>query len=188
MNSWKGLLACDIIAGIIVALLLRTDGGLSPEARRLIGNPAPEFQGDFAINGEPIKLSALRGKVVLLDFWATWCPPCIKALPHLIELNDHYKNAGLAVVGVTVYNNEQPVELQRARFTKFARQNGMDYLIMALDSKDAGEILTVYGVTGFPQVVLIDRQGIVRQVIVGGGPEAAQEIDSGVANLLAQNP
>jgi thiol-disulfide isomerase/thioredoxin len=186
MNSWKGLLACAIIAGIIVALLLRMDGRPGAEAQALVGNPAPDFRGDFAINGDPIKLSDLRGKVVLLDFWATWCGPCIEALPHLVELNGKYKNAGLAVLGVTVYNNDQPVPMQRARFTKFAQQHGMDYLIMTLDNKDAGRTLDAYGVKNFPQVVLIDRQGIVRHVIVGGGPDAAKEIDSGVEELLAQ--
>jgi thiol-disulfide isomerase/thioredoxin len=186
MNSWKGLLFCAVIAGIIVALLLRSDDRLSPEARGLIGNPAPDFRGDFAINGEPIKLSELRGKVVLLDFWATWCGPCIEALPHLIELNAKYKSAGLAVLGVTVYNNDQPVAQQQARFTKFAQQHGMDYLIMTLDNKSAAQTLGSYGVRGIPQVVLIDRAGVVRRVIVGGGSEAASEIDNAVGQLLAQ--
>ena len=184
MNSWKGLLFCAVIAGIIVALLLRTDDRLNPQARSLIGNPAPDFRGDFAINGAPIKLSDLRGKVVLLDFWATWCGPCIEALPHLIELNGKYKSAGLAILGITVYNNDQPVDLQQTRFTKFAQQHGMDYLIMTLDNQSAGQTLGAYGVKAFPQVVLIDRGGVVRHVIVGGG--SASEIDRDVEQLLVQ--
>ena len=72
----------------------------------LIGKPAPDFAGDFAINGKPTKISALKGKVGLLDFWAVWCGPCIGAFPHLRELNDKYKDKGLEVVGVTWYQEK----------------------------------------------------------------------------------
>jgi thiol-disulfide isomerase/thioredoxin len=184
MNSWKGLLACAVIAGIIVALLLRGDA--QPHAG-LIGNPAPDFRGDFAINGEPVKISALKGKVVLVDFWATWCPPCVDAIPHLIELSRRYKGAGLEVVGVTMYNNEDDTEAQRELFTKFVRRHNMDYLVMALDNAEATPTVQAYGVRNIPQVVLIDRAGIVRQVIVGGGAENERDIDASVAKLLAQH-
>jgi thiol-disulfide isomerase/thioredoxin len=186
MNSWKGLLACAVVAGVIVALLLRGDGRPHHEAMGLIGNPAPDFRGDFALNGDPINLSALKGKVVLVDFWATWCRPCVEALPHLIALNHKYKSAGLEVVGVTMYNNDEPAALQRAQFTKFVERHNMDYLVMALDNKDAARTLNAYGVNGIPQVVLIDRLGVVRHVLVGGGEESEREIDSAVTTLLAE--
>jgi cytochrome c biogenesis protein CcmG/thiol:disulfide interchange protein DsbE len=186
MNSWKGLMLSAVIAAIIVVLLLRTDAKHNPQAEGLIGNPAPDLRGDFAINGEPIRLSDLQGKVVLLDFWATWCPPCREAIPHLIELNAKHKNAGLAVVGVTVYNTSEAITQQQEDFTQFALQKRMDYLLMTLDNKEANQTLGAYGVRGFPQVVLIDRKGIVRHVIVGGGPRASSDIDTGVEKLLAE--
>ena len=68
---------------------------------------------------------------------------------------------------------------------KFVERHNMDYLVMALDQKDAAKTLTAYGVNAIPEVVLIDRQGIVRQVIVGGGTE---KIDEEVAKLLAERP
>src|SRR5262249_59863938 len=70
----------------------------------MIGKPAPEIAGEFALNGKPTKLADLKGKVVLLDFWAVWCGPCIATFPHLREWNEKYKDKGLEIVGLTMYN------------------------------------------------------------------------------------
>src|SRR2546425_993526 len=58
----------------------------------LLGKPAPDFEADFALNGKPVKLADLKGKVVLLDFWAVWCVPCVSAFPHLRDWNAEYKD------------------------------------------------------------------------------------------------
>src|SRR5437879_5302075 len=71
--------------------------------KALIGKPAPDFKGEFSLNGKPTKLSDLKGKVVLLDFWAVWCGPCVSTFPHLREWHKEYKDKGLEILGVTTY-------------------------------------------------------------------------------------
>src|SRR5262249_55495959 len=72
--------------------------------QELVGKPAPDFPTpDFALNGKPASLAGLKGKVVLLVFWAVWCGPCIATFPHLRDWSKEYKDKGLEIVGVTPY-------------------------------------------------------------------------------------
>src|SRR5271154_6312562 len=71
------------------------------ESHPLIGNPAPAFSLDSANGKGKVSMSGLAGKVVIVDFWATWCEPCKKSFPHLQDLNTKYKSSGLVVVGVS---------------------------------------------------------------------------------------
>jgi thiol-disulfide isomerase/thioredoxin len=128
--------------------------------------------------------SSLRSAVVVIDFWATWCGPCVGAIPHLVELDAKFRSAGLEIVGVSLDSTEGLDVSQQARLEKFIRQHNMGYLILGLDKKETARILPAYGIKGIPQVVLIDRKGMVREVIVGGGRDA--EIDHGVEKLLAE--
>src|SRR2546426_8169567 len=88
---------------LAVCVLVGPGGAEDKKPQALVGKPAPEITGDFALNGKPVKLADLKGKVVLLDFWAVWCGPCIATFPHLREWNKDYKDKGLEVVGVTSY-------------------------------------------------------------------------------------
>ena len=121
---------------------------------------APDFSLT-ALDGTTVTLSSLRGRVVLLDFWASWCPPCRAGLPHIEAIHRDYAARGLAVYGI---NNEDPA-LARA----FVQANRFTF--PTLSDPDSA-VMGAYGVEGLPTTVLIDREGVVRYRFVGLTPEA----------------
>ena len=127
-----------------------------PEAPK-VKKEAPDFTL-VNIAGGNLTLSAYRGKVVLLDFWATWCPPCKKEIPHFIELYDTYGDQGLEVIGVSLDQGGQQV------VEGFADEYSIDYPLVMAD----GEIAAAYGgIRGIPTTFLIDRKGMIVQKFVG---------------------
>jgi thiol-disulfide isomerase/thioredoxin len=171
----------------------------------LIGKPAPDFKGDFALNGKPTSLSDLKGKVVLLDFWAVWCGPCVSTFPHLIEWNKEYKDKGLEVIGVTMYNfefnrkigfdkeggklkalKEANKDTEQAMLKEFAAHHKLDYRLMTVPRDEMKKVFGEYKVQGIPQVVLIDRKGDVRLVKVGSGEANAKAIGDMIKKLIAE--
>ncbi len=141
----------------------------------LIGKEAPELQQIKGwINSEPIKLADLRGKVVLLDFWGTWCGPCVGAIPKLIDLHEKYHNKGLVIIGIHDDSIKSMKELnEKLSGLSEKRWDGKEIpFVVALDGggncKIEGTKLTVrgattaaYGIQSFPTMVLIDKEGKV---------------------------
>src|SRR5207244_3166446 len=134
----------------------------------------------FALNGKPVKVSDLKGKVVLVDFWAVWSPYSVSSLPKLLEWYKAYKADGLEVVGVAYYNVEfgqnygfdkeggkltKPETADRASerqmLKDFAAHHKINYLLTLMPKEAALKTFNQYVVNGFPQRVLIDRQGNV---------------------------
>jgi thiol-disulfide isomerase/thioredoxin len=166
----------------------------------MVGQPAPEIDPMEWLNGEPLsKLSDLKGKVVLVDFWAVWCGPCIATFPHLKHLDHEYKDKGLTILGVTrQYNmkwddskdnyvrSETPVELEEEMkmLEKFIAKHQLTHRMMLTPEKS--EMQSQYAVSGIPHAVVIDKQGIVRLVKVGSGSQNAEEIENTIQKLLAE--
>ena len=124
------------------------------------GEPAPEFDLP-RIDGVAGRLSlgALRGKVVLLDFWATWCPPCVQMIPILHDLHGEWAARGVEFVGVNSDGPQSTVDEIRA----FLARHPAPYPIVL----DDGTANTSYKIRALPQMVLIDREGAVRKVFIG---------------------
>ena len=110
------------------------------------------------IEGHDVRLSDYRGKVVLVNFWATWCPPCRKEIPDLIKLQRDYKNRGLQVIGVTY----PPEDLAEVR--KFVREAKVNYPV-AVGTKETKSLFS--SSEALPLTIVIGKDGRVRDIIEG---------------------
>lgn len=155
-----------------------------------IGKPAPAIAAENWINSEALALPTLKGKVVIIDFWAPWCPPCRAVIPTLVKDFNELKDQGLVVIGFTkLYGsyrddtqNKGKVEAdeEKALIRGFVERNGLKYPIaIAAD----GAAFDNYGVTGIPTMVFIDKAGNVYDIKVGSGDE--KEITAKIKLLLA---
>jgi outer membrane lipoprotein-sorting protein/peroxiredoxin len=136
----------------------------------LSGKDAPDFKLN-SLDGKEFSLQALRGKVVLLDFWATWCLPCRRDIPSLEKIYADFHERGLVMIGMNVGENKETV-------AKFLAQNKLSYPIVLAGEN---EMLQSYSVTAFPTVVLIDREGVIYLYHVGSGGET--ELRDALAKL-----
>jgi outer membrane lipoprotein-sorting protein/peroxiredoxin len=126
----------------------------------LSGKDAADFKLN-SLDGKEVSLKALRGKVVLLDFWATWCGPCRKDVPALEKIYGDFSGRGLVMLGMNAGEDKETV-------SKFLAANRLSYPIVLADQPEA---LQSYSVTAFPTVVLIDRNGKIALYHVGSGSE-----------------
>lgn len=140
-----------------------------------VGGRAPEI-GVNDLNGRPVTIASLRGKVVIVDFWASWCAPCRQEFPVLERLYRQYGSQGLAVVGVSVDNEASNVRA-------FLRRNTASFLIAHDPRKVAA---ARYGGTAMPSSYIIDRRGIVRHYHAGFRSGDAAGIEREVQALLRQ--
>jgi thiol-disulfide isomerase/thioredoxin len=142
----------------------------------LVGAPAPAWKDTQVVSGVfPASLAALRGHVVLLDFWATWCAPCRVSIPKLEALQARYGAQGLSVVGIST---EEPADV-----ALFAQRMAMHY---GVGADPHGATTRAYGVFSLPTLVVIDKAGKVRDVSVGYDPNASASLDATVKALLAE--
>jgi peroxiredoxin len=121
-----------------------------------IGSPAPEFMRQ-AFDGKPVTLGMYRGKVILLDFWASWCAPCLEEMPDLINLQKR-DGAKLQVIGISMDDRMEAVK-------SITRQFHFNYPLLLGDAKLG---MMYGGILGLPVVVLVSRSGKVLKVWRGG--------------------
>ncbi len=144
------------------------------------------FPFDFSVDdldGKPLRLADLKGKVVLVDIWGTWCPPCRAEIPHLIALYEKYRDKGFVVVGLAYEGDELSKEEATAKVKDFVKQNAITYPVAIGDPKTRDSIP---GFQGYPTLVFIGRDGTVKLVLVGYQP--LEELEPIVEHLLAEEP
>ena len=154
---------------------------------KLMAEPAFELTGvDRWFPGEPQTMASLRGKVVMLDFWATWCGPCFDAFPHLTEWQRDYGDKGLVVLGVTRYYGraegfsvDNPNEIEFLK--RFREKYRLPYDFVVTRDQQAQ---IQYGATALPTAVLIDRKGIIRFIESGSSPSRMEEMHRRIKALL----
>uniref|UniRef100_A0A7V1EIB1 TlpA family protein disulfide reductase n=1 Tax=candidate division WOR-3 bacterium TaxID=2052148 RepID=A0A7V1EIB1_UNCW3 len=139
------------------------------------GNKTVVTGNDFTLNSldqEEYTLSKLKGRVVIVDFWATWCPPCRREIPHLISLYEKYKDKGLIVLGVSA-EEKQTLET-------FRNENNITYPILLGNN----EVFQKFGVRSIPHTIFIDKKGNVRKTQIGYADELLPEFESLIETLI----
>ena len=160
MNQFR-IIKFGIVFLLTVLLLTGCDNSTTePQVSKggLVGNAAPDFTLTD-MQGQQVSLSQFHGKVVVLNFWATWCPPCREEMPSMERLYRDFESQGLVMLAVNVEENGKQA------VAKFLQKTPHSFPIL-LDSDNIAQ--NAYGVFRFPESFIIDRNGVVVEKIIGG--------------------
>jgi cytochrome c biogenesis protein CcmG/thiol:disulfide interchange protein DsbE len=129
--------------------------------------------------GEAVRVADFKGKVLIVDYWATWCGPCKASFPKIDALYKKHKDEGLEVVAIN--ENDEPKDMKA--IAEFVKETGASFTI-ALDSD--GKLASKYAVETMPSTFVIDRSGVVRYVHAGYHDDEAEKLEKEVSKLLAE--
>lgn len=155
----RRLLPIAILLGVVLSV--GCDRGSRP---RRVGETAPDFT--VQDSDRRVTLSQFRGQVVLLNFWATWCPPCDEELPSLINLQEHARAKGVVVLGISI-------DVDGDAYHRFLKERDVNFVTVRDPEQ---KISAIYGTHGWPETYIIDRQGVLRRKVVGPIDWTAPEI------------
>jgi thiol-disulfide isomerase/thioredoxin len=169
------------IAELQQYLTAEPNGSLGDKAKKLLGNPrrarenyAPDFSFT-SLSGEQVSLESLQGKVVLMDFWGTWCGPCVESIPELRQLHKRYANdPSFVLIGISSDRDD-------AVWREFTEKNKMGW--PQYRDKDQ-KILRAFRVAAFPTYVILDHEGIIRHRSVGMTWSRAASLDKEIKNQM----
>ncbi len=131
---------------------------------------APDFNLKD-LSGYTVSLEQYRGNIVLLDFWATWCPPCKMSIPELVDLNNRYRDKGLVILGISV---DDPDQINDKRLRTFKKRFKMNYVILRANEKVIQDYFT-HQRMGIPTIFIINREGKIVDIHVGFRPGALEK-------------
>jgi thiol-disulfide isomerase/thioredoxin len=177
----------SLIAGVLLVLIAGCSGGEPDTTKKPKGNPRPHEWGNkpapktegLDVDGRPLKLDDHKGKVVLVDFWATWCGPCRMIIPHEMELVRSLKDRPFAVLGVSADNDRQTLRLF---------QEGEALNFRSIFDGPSGPNAIAWGVEVFPTLFLVDHEGVIRYRFKGVGPTFKEDLDAAIEELLEKVP
>jgi cytochrome c biogenesis protein CcmG/thiol:disulfide interchange protein DsbE len=129
-----------------------------------VGSPAKDFS--LRDSDRSVNLAQFRGQVLVLNFWATWCPPCEEELPSLMRMQDRLRARGVTVLGVSI-------DVDGDAYHRFLQQRGVNFMTIRDPEQ---KIPTQYGTTGWPETYIIDRQGVLRRKFVGAVDWTSPEV------------
>ena len=136
-------------------MLLALAGCYSGSRPPRIGSQAPDFT--IADSTRTVALHDLKGKVVVLNFWATWCPPCVEEMPSLVAMQSRMKNKGVEVLAIST-------DVDGKAYERFLKEHQVDLLTVRDPDQKTN---TQYGTFKFPETYIIDRGGVVRRKFIG---------------------
>jgi len=125
------------------------------------------------LNGKQVRLQDFPNKVLIVDFWATWCGPCREEIPHLNRLYENYRGKGLEIIGISMDTDEP------ANIKKFTRDFRMEYTIVIGNDNVAQD----FGLLGYPTTIIIDRKGNIIKKYTGYQPSFIAEIEKTINEL-----
>lgn len=174
-GSLKRKLVSGLALAAVAALLLLVASPYSRQGESgTVGSKAIDFP--FELNGKPAQLSDLRGKIVVLNFWATWCPPCVEEMPALSRLHQQIISSGGMVLGISVDDDE-------AQYQKFLADHQISFPNYRDPTKN---ISASYGSFRFPETYIIDRNGKIARKIIGPQVWDSPEMIAYLKRLAAQ--
>ena len=158
MKKWLGLVLVIALIGIAVYNVFTDDHHITEGIK--IGDKAPDFEL-HTLDGDTVKLSDYKGKRIMINFWATWCPPCIKETPEMVDFYDTNKQQDIEILSVNLVSTETST----AAVEKFIETYHMSFTTV-IDAMD--DVNKTYQVGVIPTSYFIDADGVIRQKIEGG--------------------
>ena len=172
----KSVILVVIFIVAIALILFSVKREETPKTKAVVGLTAPEFSL-YDPSGKTYTLSELRGSVVFINFWATWCPPCIEEMPSIQNLYNGFKDKKEFRMVTILYKDDYNKAMA------YMKQN--NYTLPVLIDRE-GKSAKAYGVTGVPETYIVDKQGVLREKVIGPADWNSTQADSLISNLLKQ--